>query len=399
MASFQHYEDLRSVFARLNLVLPGRPKRQEGSPDEEGWDWRNTVIEAKPVRLERLMTEAGVFRGEIPPVHQTCAGRRWYVAEKTQITTTTGGKTGSPASLPPGVSLWHASDQARRLAVLAMHDAKDLFDEQTGECTMPAHDEWRACGRLALFATPGPAELCFRDSMRLLKPKAPYLARLVQEYARSIAWMYGVQRAEFEEACRLHITWHDKASFNPVRLAAASACKYENGPIIRVGMGRPVVTHDLVPALPDVSCRGQEGAVRLEVSEGVMMCTDGPARMRYSHGYPCAHEAMGNAWFTLTFFMDCTRQSLAVGYDRETRALIMATPIRKDRVVATQSLEIPPSCRSSLGVGMDLMGVLVKDMRLRLRVAESHALASRHEEACCKGEPAGLKSSSSMSLE
>lgn len=114
--------------------------------------------------------------------------------------------------------------------------------------------------------------------------------------------------------------------------------------------------------------------MRLEVSEGVMVCTDGHARMRYSHGYP--FQQSERSWFTLTFLLDCTRQSLAVGYDRETRSLIMATPIRKDHVVSGATLDSPP--RGSLT--LDLMGMLVKDMRLRLRVAESHLLSAPYEK-------------------
>lgn len=385
MTSFQHYEDLRCIFARMNKVLPGHIPPTGGEEEEEGWDWRSTVIEAKPVRLQRLAGVAGaVFQQEMPSMHQTSASRRWFVAEKTRVSTADW-QMGSPTTLPAGVSLWHASDQARRLAVLAMHDAVDLFQAQTRECTLPANDEWRTCGRLVLFATPGPAELCFRDSLRLLAPHAPCLARLVNEYARSVAWMYGMCREYFDEACRLHITWHAPGTTSPACLAPASPCRYENGPIVRVSVGRSVVEHDLIPAISDPSCVGQEHPVRLEVSEGVMVCMDGPARMRYSHGHPRASE---KAWFTLTFLLDCTRQSLAVGYDRETRSLIMATPLRKDRVVASTSPEPVPRGE---GLGLDLMGVLVKDMRLRLRVAESYILSARHESP-------GLKSKSSSSI-
>lgn len=398
MASFQHYEDLRAVFARLNRVLPGRPKLQEEEPPPpgDGWDWRNTVIEAKPARLQHLTIDAaGVFRGQIPSQHQTCMSRRWYVAERTQVATSLkDGCPSLPGVLPTGTSLWHPSEQARRLAVLATHDAKCLFDEQTQDCTLPAHDEWRTAGRLTLFATPGPAELCFRDCLRLLAPRAPYLARLAQEYGKSIAWMFGFRPGEFEEACRLHITWHARGAHTPARLLPASPCRYENGPIVHVGMGRPVVTHDLIPAIGDPSCVGQEHPVRLEVGEGIMVCTDGHARMRYSHGFPSARIDRA-AWFSLTFLLDCTRQSVPVAYDRETRALIMATPIRKDHVVATQNQENAQSPTG--GPSTDPMGALVKDMRLRLRVAESHVVACRHEGV--KAGAAGVKSSSSMSLE
>ena len=393
MSSFLHYEDLRSVFARLDQVLPGRPRVQEQDSHEDGWDWRSTIIEAKPVQLHQLSVQAGIFRGEVPSCHQTSTGRRWYVTDKTRVHTSNY-PVGPPTSLPAGTSLWHASEQARRLTVLAMHDARALFDEETQQCTLPAQDEWLSTGRLALFATPGPAELCFRDAITLLEPRAPYLARLAQAYARSIAWVYGMQHHEIQEACRLHITWHSQASRTPACMPPASPCRYENGPIVRIGIGRPVVTHDLIPALPDPSCAAQEHAARVEVSEGVMLITDGTSRMRYSHGHPC--NTSGKDWLSLTFFMDCTRQSLAVAYDRETRSVIMATPIRKDRVVATSDpdqLPCPPS-----GVGLDLMGVLVKDLRLRLRIAESHVMVKRHLSRP-RGEPVPCSSSSRMSLE
>jgi hypothetical protein len=194
MASFQHYEDLQSVFARLDRVLPGQARQMKEK--DEGWDWRSTVIEAQPVRLLRL-TPAGdnaVFRGDIPSMHQTPTHLRWYVAEQMQVLTTNW-QAVQHSGLPPGVSLWHASDTVRRLIVLAMHDATELFQGQTKECTLPANDEWRACGRLTLFETPGPAELCFKDNVRLLAYHEPYLARLAREYARSIAWMYGMHQS------------------------------------------------------------------------------------------------------------------------------------------------------------------------------------------------------------
>lgn len=396
MASFQHYEDLRMVFARLNQVLPGRARLQhEKGGQEEGWDWKNTVIEAKPLSLHRLMIQSGVFHEILPSSHQTCQSRRWYVTNRTRVTTNDC-PTGPPALLPAGISQWHASDQARRLMVLALHDAKNFFDDQTNDCTLPAHNEWHTAGRLTLFATPGPAELCFGDAVRMLEPAAPYLTRLVQAYAQSIAWMYGMRPHEFQEACRLHITWYAQTSHTPVSLPTASPCRYENGPIVRVGVGLPVVTHDFIPALSDPACTGQEHPIRLEVSEGIMVITDGHARMRYSHGHP--NRTCTKPWFALTFFLDCTRQSLAVGYDRETRAMIMATPVRKDHVVATHDLDSVPSPRGPTGLGLDLMGVLVKDMRLRLRVAESHAIVSRHLPRPVEAS-AGFKSSSSMSLE
>ena len=371
------------------------------------------IIEAKPAGLERLVlppAQAGWrFQGEIPSKHQVSTGRRWFIREQTQVITNIireqtpevrEADTDAPESLklPPGACLWHPTDAGRRLLVLAKHDARELLDRQTlsetaSRLDLPADDEWRAHGRLTLFATPGPAELCLGDSMRLLHPVAPYLARLVQEYGRTLGWMYGLGHEELEESCRLHIAWFGPMSASAMRLQAASPCRYENGPIVRVGIGRPVVTHDMAPVLED-PCDGNEPAVRLGVPEGVMLCTDGASRMRFSHGHPRIWSDTGesSAWFTLTFFLDCTRQSVAVGYDRMTREVIMATPVRRDRVVASSQPSVVPAAS---GLGLDLMGVLVKDMRRRLRVAESHLLVSRHEV----DRKSSSSPSSSISLE
>lgn len=400
MAALGHYEELKAAFVRLDKVLPGGAR---GSwKEERGWGWRNTVIEAKPVGLHRLVvqgSEAWRFKGEIPSKHQASSSRRWYIAEQTQVRTELSPQsTGAPLEgLPPEVSLWHASDDARRLVVLAKHDAKEFFRDfkdrhDFKDCTLPADDEWQAKGYFTLFATPGPQELCFRDSMRLLEPWAPYLTRLSREYGRAIAWMHGVELADFEELCRLHITWHRAGEGMPMRLMPASPYRFENGPIVRVGVGKPVITHDLAPTLVD-PCAAGEQPVRLAVPEGVMVCTDGASRMRYSHGYPSQRGESGDGWFTLTFFMDCTRGSVATHFDRETRALVMSTPMLRDRLVGGQ--ELP----AAEGVGVDLMGALVKSLRLRLRVAESHLLACRHDSGSRVSNGMEANSSSSISRE
>jgi hypothetical protein len=296
-------------------------------------------------------------------------------------------------ALPPGVSLWHASDHARRLFVLAKHESRALFDAQTDVCTLPGDDEWRGKGYLTLFATPGPVEYCFRDCVRILRQEAPYLTRLVQEYGREIAWMYGLEWQEFDEMCRLHITWRSGKPTAPMRLLPASSCRYENGPVIHVGLGKTVITHDLAPAITDPCLGRSELPVRLGVPEGVLMCMDGPSRIRYSHGCPCQRGGVDPPWLMLTFLLDCTHRSVAIGYERETRAVVMATPTCKDRVVTPSPQPEFLPC----GLTLDLTGLLVKKMRLRLRVAESHVLTARYEAGGSSGST--KKSSSSISFE
>jgi hypothetical protein len=408
MSAFHHYEELRSVFNRMDKVLPGRTEVAEKEELEEGgWDWRKTVIEAKVIRLERLPSlplpdcEKWRYSGGIPEEHQWSTHRRWYITERTRVTTTTVTECMAPAvddgiTLPPGASLWHGPDAARRLLVLAKHDATSLFDTKEGELGLPVDYEWHTQGFVTLFATQKGVELCYRDCVRLLHPVAPRLTRLVREYARTIGWMFGLSQQEFEEHGRLHITWYKPWAGRCMELMPASPCRYENGPVVHIGVGRPVITHDMAPTLGDqTDPRGC--AVRLRVPEGVMVCLDGDSRIRYAHGYPQGNDTKKN-WFSLTFFMDCTRQSVAVGYDKETRAVVMATPIRVDRVVASRPSE---KHMQESTLRMDLMGSLVKSMRVRLRVAESHILATRYLEAVdvdLKSYSGESKSQSSQSM-
>jgi hypothetical protein len=373
-----HYEELLSMCTRLDKVLPGESGGKSSSGSRfaqlEGWSWRNTVIEAKPVSLALLDQEAKVFRGEIPDQYQTTQSRRWYVQEQTRHTSSANSIEGLDGiSLPQGTSLWHAPDDARRLLVLARHDAKLLFEARDGwRASMPCEDNWESHGRLSLFAMPGPCELCLRDCMRLLRPMAPYLARLVEEYARGLCWMYGFEALEFEEGCRLSVTWLAGGRSKPVELPPASPCRFENGPIALVGVGLPVVAHDLVPVLPGED--GLEWPVRVSVPEGVVVCTDGASRMRYAHGHPPS-SGQDEGWFFLTFQLDCNRRSLAVAYERETRAVVMQTPVVGDRVVTCKRNLLPALVGG--GSHADAISRLVKNMRRRVRVAESHQAAER----------------------
>jgi hypothetical protein len=108
------------------------------------------------------------------------------------------------------------------------------------------------------------------------------------------------------------------------------------------------------------------------VPEGVMVCTDGACRIRYAHGYPPTTACDPEAWFCLTFHLDCNRRSGPVAFERETRAVIMQTPVIQDRVVASRKQAAPPAAKR-----LDAMSRLLLAMRRRLRSTESHLLAER----------------------
>jgi hypothetical protein len=371
------YEDLQTVFARMDKALPGRdrPLFSNVSP-ADGWGWRSAVIEAKPLSIALLDTEnwdGWRFRGDsIPDKYQNTQGRRWYIAEQTRCPPRDGQAAAIQGlggmGLPSGVTLWHAPDDARRLLCLARHDSHLLLDALPG-LALPQHE---SKGVLTLFEMPGPAELCFGDSVRLLRPHAPYLARLAEEYARGLCWMYGLSGLEFEESCRMHLSFHGPEG-KTLELPPASPCRFENGPIVHVGVGRPVVEHDLAPSIRDPS-GGLEWPVRVGVPEGAMVCLDGASRIRYAHGHPTLTTRA--PWLTFTFMLDCNRRSTAMAYERETRSVVMQTPVLSERVVRTSK---PAGEDRPVDRG-DAVTFLVRSMRRRLRVAESHMIAAKYAD-------------------
>jgi hypothetical protein len=74
--------------------------------------------------------------------------------------------------------------------------------------------------------------------------------------------------------------------------------------------------------------------------------------------------------------MDCIEQTSIMGYERETRTLIMNTPMLKDHIISTR-----PELRSRTNVHAtlhrDTLWRLVQQMRARLRMSESFSAIQR----------------------
>ena len=364
-------------------ILPAPDEQAPRIRQGHDWMWRMTLIEAKPLKLEGIQHAVGDwrFRGEMPPLFQDPVSRRWYVEERTRTYTGTESceeirESSVRVWLPSDITLWHASDDARRLMVLARHDARALFEEQARSFPKraPCDDNWAEHGVMTLFANRGldePEQLCFRDCMHFLRPAAPYLTKMAEEYAKSLCWLYGVEARVFEEGCRLQVKWISPEHCQPLSLPPASACWMENGPIVHVGVGPASVCLDFAPSLrADPTEREQDMPIRVAVPEGVMVCVDGACRMRYSQGFP-ARRGIKEGWLALTFFMDCTPQSKPVSYERETRSIVMHTPVVAERVVSTQRpIQHPPHTVDSLTDALHAM-------RRHIRSAESHTMLQR----------------------
>lgn len=378
MVSSQQYEEINAIFERMDKVLPGNDVHTTKRGSSE-WAWHKMVIEAKHIRLTELSLKSHDWRlsKEVPASYQRSMTRRRFISESTQQTTELVKKEEPEArertKLPDGLSLWHASDNTRRLKVLAMHDAKMFFDEQLKKQTVPATNEWSTDGLYTLFRIPGEAQLNLSDSLSLIHQQAPYLTRLIDEYAKSLCWMFNMDPDLFGSVCRVHVMWFPPGGGCPMRLLECSGHRLENGPVIHVGMGRQIITHDLAPAISDPS-EGTGTPIRLAVSEGVMVILDGATRMCYSHGYPKrTGGSERNNWFSIVFFLDCTNKSVAVGYEGNTRVVIMQTPIDKERIIPVNAhQDLPPA-----GVKANLISSLINRMHVRLRIAESFNLSHR----------------------
>lgn len=380
--------ELRELTARMAKILPAPAEsRARYAPRIQDRPlWRMTVIEAKPIKLEVLqnLPTCWQFRGDIPPLFQDPATRRWYAEERTRTSTSDGlaeAFDDGRVWLPLGMSLWHASDESRRLTVLAKHDARMFFTQRVQDVgnALTCENNWQEAGVCTLFPdlVGTPERLCFRDCMHLIRTDAPYLARLAEEYAKSLCWMYDIDYSAFEEGCRFSMRWLSSERCQPMTLPPASESWLENGPIVHVGIGLPVICLDLAPCIPaDPTESRKEVPVRVSVPEGVLVCMDGASRIRYSQGFPARVDTK-EPWLAMSFFMDCSKRSTPIAYERETRTVVMHTPIIPERVVTTQRLEPEEMTRMARVGTRDSMAEALFSLRRLLRSAESYTILQR----------------------
>lgn len=369
-------EELRDIVRRLSKVLPGPdPCRQSSLEVSANWSWQRTVIEAKPITSKRLRLRDSCWKfcTAIPSVHQDPVSRRRHVQGVMTVCTSADceGEESVEQALPIGASLWHAPDDARRLFILARQDARMLFETRLDALygIIPLR---KREGSVTLFDldTGDTTSICFRDGIRMLGQLAPYVARLAEEYAKSLIWMYGFRVHEFEESCRMSLEWIKPGNGKRASLLPTSSCRYENGPVMCAGVGCPVTIHDLLPCLADPS-GPDEYPLRLSVPEGVMLVLDGDSRIRYALGVPSGD----NSRFHFLFHMDCHGKSFPTSYERETRAVVMQTPVIRDHVVST-FIDSPDSNTHNVDL-RDCMSSTMSLLRRKLRSSESYLVTEQ----------------------
>ena len=360
---------------------------------------QNSVVEAKTEGVWRLNIDPRFWRfdEEIPPRYTNPSGKRWYVrcitqhgsAWEDQVVDT---PQDLVVPLPPGVRLWHASEEARRLLLLAKHDLTDLFRSDEGNQDLPHDYEMSSCdGTLTLLVTPK-CVLGFRDGISLLRENSPYLTRLCLEYARTACWLYGLSMEEMCSLTRMSIS--RRVGGTPISLHKDGGGFYDSGPMLSVVVGHSHILHDFSPSLM-THVRGFDHAVtpvRVRVPEGVLVVIDGYARSSYGHGYT-TEPKMGGHYYTIDFGLDCMRETRLLGYVKETGGMVMYTPVVDQHVVQFNQgsgiIGNPPSsvlqrAKTPLLHGVNPCLDLVRTIRTRLQNTESLLLASHTKSSIQK---------------
>ena len=403
MGAVYHYEELRAIIGRMNLLLPPSPSDQDawGTYPHLKGNKTHPVIESNAISTHRLslgVDKKWQFRNNGIKLCEGQAARRSLVQSETSFLTSMDDHPPESVMLfPPGVSLWHSSDHARRIIPMVRHDLKDLFD------SVKSDNPWRIpCYHVdgPLFHTPRQGQLCFHGCMRLISGRLPYLHRFCLEGAAMASHMYGLHLTEFGMVSRLEIHKHDTAEGTPMSLWDSLQARYDGGPVLVICLGLPLVNHDMAPTLPSPD-NSSESPVRIVVPEGVMMAIDGDARFRYAHGFPKGQEGAA-CFFSIRIFMDCIQQTGLMGYERETRTLVMTTPMVRDHIISTRP-ELQSRTNVHNTLQRDTLWRLVQQMRTRLRMTESFSIAQ--PRACTESQrrnspnDTGVSGSSRIMLE
>lgn len=359
-----YFEEIRSLTLRLDSLLPGGTDYEE---EERGPRVYGLCIRADPVSMDSLNLPSSEWRlaREIPASRQSQASRREFAREATTLQTCMSlGKVQHGCTAPPmGLSLWHT--QSTRKLILIRHDLERMFELDKISSSMPYTDEQ------GYFALPGKRQLYFRDCVELIRESHPYLYGLCMEYAEMGCTMYGLSMQEFSSVSRLHISMCKSNVGRPLILQDSLQSRFDGGPIFIGSVGIPVTTYDLTPSLPAAD-RSAEPCTRVGVREGGLMVLDGDVRFRYACGIPKGQGGQNGVIYTLTIHMDSMEQTLVVGYENETKTIIMYTPLitRSEAIPHWVSPYPSPMERQK----NTTLGQLIHKIRARVAIAESHVL-------------------------
>lgn len=382
------YTQLKEISALMERVVPleSTPHLNVACSPQE------IVVEAKATEIWRLNLDViHTFHTETNKFTKR-VHKKWHIRRKTQLTSTCTPKmiseVGNQHSLeesqkqhimmPSGIKLWHACQKAQRLLLLAKHDLQALFQEDSATPISHKYHEngnegqWQTS---TLLITPT-RMLGYKEGMTLLGDKVPYLSRLCSEYAHMAARLYGLSLGEFCSLAKMNVTRHSGGM--PIRLQETGGGLYDSGPILTVGVGKPHIYHDFSPILMPQS--DVLGSIRVMVPEGVMVAIDGYARSSYGHGHAIGgSEGDERVFYSINYFLDSMRETVLLGYVRETGDVVMHTPVIPQNVVQFNTVDTASGKSQSDKQGMRVRGRcpvrdLIQDMRTHLQTVESERL-------------------------
>lgn len=380
MNTANYHQELKSILKRMDCFL-SLTDLVSALPSHEvvegvGVEQQHVIIEAKPsyiapLVLPREQQREGVKK--IPSLYQDQASRREYMEAKTALRTSMTmqelQQRCESEVLPSSLTLWHSSDSLKRMVVLVRRDLDLLFQSDLGGIPYDATD--------GLFALPGNHHLCYRDCMRLLVKRAPYVHKAMLEYARMACVMYGCEFRRFLAAGRPRIQKIKACVGLPLKLIQSRQARFDGGPVFVVSFGMPIIAHDFAPVVSREE--NTSPPFRLHVFEGCILILDGDVRACYSHGLPGVQGSFSTV-YVMTIHMDCLDTTSVMDYEPLTKTVVMHTPLRGCNVITTRSAPIS-RIHSHISVQSDTMWRIVQEMRWRLQMAESNLIRSRCEHA------------------
>ncbi len=383
------YRELSDIRDKVERLIPSEDGDHEFYDALMSGEKFETLIEANPLGVWQMETTPPLWRAqddfgsrlthECKRQHVCRVTRQLALdehhAEKQALTAT---------DLPEGIRLWHATQRAQGLLFHARHDLVDLFKDSRRE--IPSDDDLLG-GAVTLLVTPK-RTLGFRDGMKMLSPRSPYLTKLCAEYARMACWLYGLDIREFSSLAQMSITRHPSLPTS-IALLPSGGGFYDSGPALSVLVGRVDVAHDFKPLL---IVDDKPNALRVAVPEGVLLALDGNIRVAYGRGYASLQPRGKNeaAFFTIDFALDCMRHTQLLGKIPPTGWLVMYTPVVSQHVVERRPVK-KQGLSSTASALICPIRSLLQSIRSRLQDRESFILSRPYQSLL------GERSSSSKS--
>ena len=360
---------------------------------------RSSVIEAMPTTVWKITPASGSQKWrlamDVPPLFHTTQSSLWFVNDCIRCTTSADDheEKVEPDSLPRDTWFWQPTNAASSRFSLAVFELHDLFKKQASlglAERIPYKDETSTIGTYSLFLLPRNVKILMRDSMKILHETCPIVYAVCQEYAHSLAQMYGVTMESFVNETQLVITRASTETGIPLQIARMGM--YNRGPLMQAVIGLSQSLHDIAPTLVKGS---DESLLRFMVPEGTMVVLDGDARARHALGMPA--KGLVNAdqsevvYYVLTFDMDYTNPVVS-GYVPELRTPVLITPVLDEQVVSGRK---PPDLSGFPPYKRTPAQITIKSMFSRIQALESFLITrqGRHLPSPLHEEPDHSESS------